>query len=210
MSAPENEALAAELLARLAPLGELRARRMFGGVGLYCDDVFFGLIDAGVLYFKVDEASAAAYRAAGSQAFRPFPDKPPMGGYYEVPLCVQERDEELCAWAGTALEVARRAKKRGTKKKSRRAAGRAARRTVPVAKLPNLGPKSCAWLRAVGIETRADLERLGSVAAYRRVAEAGFETSLNLLYALEGALLDLRWDRLSPAVKQNLRERLGR
>lgn len=204
------EAFVDELFARLAPLGELRARRMFGGVGLYCDERFFGLIDAGVLYFKVDDATRPDFVAAGAGPFHPFPDRPPMRGYFEVPLRVQEHDEELRLWAARALEVARRAKGRVVQRGQRT---RSARRTgvsrVPIAKLPNLGPKSCAWLRAVGIETRADLERLGSVEAYRRVAAAGFATSLNMLYALEGALLDLRWDRLSPATKANLRARLG-
>jgi DNA transformation protein len=203
----------ADVLARLAPLGELRARPMFGGVGLYCDDRFFGLIDDGVLYFKVDAETRPAYVAAGASPFRPFADKPPMGGYYEVPLGVLERDEELRAWAARAVEVAQRAAK-GAKagkaaKKGPRSARRSAAGSEPVARLPNLGPKSSAWLRAAEIRTRADLERLGPVEAYRRVVAAGCEPSLNLLYALEGARLGLRWDRLSPAVKANLRARLG-
>lgn len=184
---------------------------MFGGIGLYCDEVFFALIDAGVLFFKVGPRTVEDYRAAGSAPFQPFPDKPPMPGYYEVPLGVQERDEELRVWAARALEVARA---RGAEKKAREAKTRKSPRAkavpVPVTKLLNIGPQSAAWLRAVGIETRADLERVGSVQAYCLVAEAGFESSLNLLYALEGALLELRWDRLSAAVKQNLRERAGR
>lgn len=194
-----------ELLARLAPLGELRAKRMFGGVGLYCDELFFGLIDSGVLFFKVDAHSAEAYRAAGSAPFQPFADKPPMGGYYEVPLGVQERDEELRVWARQALEVARRS----AAGKQRRKRPRKQARSVPVARLHNIGPKSAAWLRAVGIETRAELERAGSVGAYRKVLAAGFEPTLNLLYALEGALLELRWDRLPEAVRENLRQRAG-
>jgi TfoX/Sxy family transcriptional regulator of competence genes len=197
----EDEDLAAGLLERLAPLGALRAKRMFGGVGLYCDELFFGLIDDGVPYFKVDETSVALYRAKGAAPFRPFPDKPPMGGYYEVPTEVQEQDDELRAWAARAVEVAR------AKAKPRRARATAKPRLVPVEKLPNLGPKSAAWLRSVGIRTRADLEALGAVRAFRRVSAAGHAPSLNLLYALEGALLDLRWDRLSAAVKANLRAR---
>ncbi|NOT30271.1 MAG: TfoX/Sxy family DNA transformation protein [Planctomycetes bacterium] len=211
-----DEGFVDDLLVRLAPLGELRARRMFGGIGLYCDEVFFALIDAGVLFFKVGPRTVEDYRAAGSAPFRPFPDKPPMPGYYEVPLGVLERDEELRAWAARALQVARergaekKARKTQTRKTQTRKAPRPKAAPVPVAKLLNIGPKSAAWLRAVGIETRADLERVGSVQAYRLVAAAGFESSLNLLYALEGALLELRWDRLSAAVKQNLRERAGR
>ncbi len=159
-----------DLLVRLAPLGELRAKRMFGGTGLYCDEVFFGLLDAGVLFFKVDEASAAAYRAAGSAPFQPFPDKPSMLAYYEVPLGVLERDEELLVWARRALAAARgrdAAKRKGKQRSKRKSA-----EALPVAKLVNVGPKSAAWLRAVGIETRADLERVGSVRAYRLVLAA--------------------------------------
>ena len=205
-----DDAFTDDLIVRLATLGELRARRMFGGVGLYCDDLFFGLLDAGVLYFKVDEGTRAEYVAAGASPFQPFPGEMPVGGYYEVPLGVQERDEELRAWAARAIEVARRAKS-AKKKPTRGRSRRTEPAPVPLSKLPNLGPQSCAWLRAAGIRTRAELERLGSVEAYRRVAAAaGAEVSLNLLYALEGALLDLRWDRLSPAVKANLRERLER
>ena len=55
-------------------------------------------------------------------------------------------------------------------------------------KLRNIGPKSAAWLRQVGLRTRADLEGVGAVEAFMRVKRAGFKPSLNLLYALEGAL----------------------
>jgi len=199
-----------ELCARLARLGELAARRMFGATGLYADGVFFGLLDEGVLYFKVDDETVGAYRARGAGPFRPFKDRPEeaMHGYHEVPEGVLERDDELLEWARTALAAARRRDGRKGKKRPARAA-RAAR-PIPVAKLANLGPKSAAWLRAVGIATRADLERLGSVRAFHRVVAAGHPATLNLLYALEGALLELRPDHLSAAIKQNLRERAGR
>lgn len=60
-------------------------------------------------------------------------------------------------------------------------------------KLRNIGPKSAAWLRQTGIRTQADLEAVGALAAYVRVKRAGFKPSLNLLYALEGAILDVHW-----------------
>jgi DNA transformation protein len=62
----------------------------------------------------------------------------------------------------------------------------------------------------VGITCYEDLERLGSVAAYALVADRRPEVSLNLLYALEGALLDVRWDLLSGDVRADLRRRAGR
>ena len=61
------------------------------------------------------------------------------------------------------------------------------------AKLRNIGPKGAAWLRQVGLRTHEDLLATGAVEAFMRVKRAGFKPSLNLLYALEGALLDCHW-----------------
>ena len=63
-------------------------------------------------------------------------------------------------------------------------------------KLRNIGPKSAAWLRQVGLRSRQDLESVGAVEAFMRVRRAGFKPSLNLLYALEGALLDCHWQQV--------------
>jgi len=60
-------------------------------------------------------------------------------------------------------------------------------------KIRNVGPKSAAWLRQVGVRTQDDLARLGAVEAFMKVKRAGFKPSLNLLYALEGALADCHW-----------------
>jgi TfoX/Sxy family transcriptional regulator of competence genes len=197
-----------DLFQRLARLGQLSARRMFGATGLYADGVFFGLIDEGVLYFKVDDETVGTYQARGAGPFRPFKDRPKeaMHGYYEVPESVLERDGELFEFARAAVGAGRRrdARKRPAAAKKRAPAKPQA---VPVERLLNLGPVSSAWLREVGIATRADLERIGAVEAYLRVAAAGHGTSLNLLYALEGARLDLHWHRLSEEIKANLRVR---
>lgn len=59
--------------------------------------------------------------------------------------------------------------------------------------LPGLGPKSLAMLAAAGLHGRADLERLGAVRAYLKVRAAGQNASLNLLWAMEGALSGQDW-----------------
>ena len=71
--------------------------------------------------------------------------------------------------------------------------------------LKNIGPTSAQWLRAVGIHSREELERLGSVEAFRLVKAHGFNASLNLLYALEAALQDVHWTTLSPQTKTKLK-----
>lgn len=62
-----------------------------------------------------------------------------------------------------------------------------------IAGLQNLGPKSQSMLEAVGIESIEELQALGSVRAYARVQASGANASLNLLWALEGALTGLPW-----------------
>lgn len=72
------------------------------------------------------------------------------------------------------------------------------------AKLRNIGPKSAAWLRQVGLRTQEDLAAVGSVEAFMRVKRAGFKPTLNLLYALEGALLDCHWQDVPEARRHEL------
>jgi DNA transformation protein len=59
--------------------------------------------------------------------------------------------------------------------------------------LQNIGPKSEAMLAAAGITSLEILQQLGSVRAYLRVKATGSNASLNLLWALEGALSGLPW-----------------
>lgn len=61
----------------------------------------------------------------------------------------------------------------------------------------NLGPKSEQMLAAAGITTLAQLQALGAVAAYSRVKRTGAPASLNLLWALEGALLGQPWQAVA-------------
>ena len=99
----------------LERVGQVTARDMFGGVGIYFEGLFCALIAEDVLYFKVDDANRLDYEAAGMGPFR-------SGGqtmqFYEVPEEVLDDEEKLRLWAGKALDVARRklAEKRGKRK----------------------------------------------------------------------------------------------
>ncbi len=72
--------------------------------------------------------------------------------------------------------------------------------------LRNIGKRSAGWLQAVGIRTEQELSEAGPVEAYRR-AKSAFpdQVTLNLLYALQGALLDIHWSELPPGMKTQLR-----
>ena len=99
-----------EQLARTTP--QLRARSMFGGVGLYSGELFFALMDDDVLYFKADETTRARFEERGMRPFRPGGPDGEVMQYYEVPAEVLEDAEALEPWAAAAVDVARRARVR--------------------------------------------------------------------------------------------------
>ena len=71
-------------------------------------------------------------------------------------------------------------------------------------KIRNVGPKSAAWLRQIGVRSTEDLIRVGPVEAFLKVKRAGFRPSLNLLYAMAGAMADCHWAELPDERKQEL------
>ena len=79
---------------------------------------------------------------------------------------------------------------------------------TPIENLRNLGPASAAWLAEVGIHTEAELQRFGPALAYRLVKQRQPEASLNLLWAIQGALTDTDWRETSEAMKRQLRKQV--
>src|SRR5688572_2290389 len=134
-----SDALVDHCLELLAPLGTVRARRMFGGHGLYVDDLFIAIIAFERLYLKVDAQTSGAFDAAGCEPFEylvaPKPplrgDRPPEGergdlgrpgvasdaktktislGYRTVPAEAMESPALMQPWARQAIEAALRAR----------------------------------------------------------------------------------------------------
>jgi DNA transformation protein len=95
-------------LARVAP--PIRARNMFGGVGIYSGDLFFALIAGDELYLKVDGSNRPDFDARGIGPFRPDgPDGQAMQ-YYPLPGDLLDDTEALRVWVDKAIAVARRKK----------------------------------------------------------------------------------------------------
>lgn len=119
---PEIVAWSCELL---SPLGTVRARRMFGGHGLYVDEVFVAIVVGDDLYLKADDASRPAFEAAGC---RPFTYQAAGGrlvalGYCSAPAEAMESPAQMLPWARQALASALRA--RASKPPARPRAARA-------------------------------------------------------------------------------------
>jgi DNA transformation protein len=76
-----------------------------------------------------------------------------------------------------------------------------------LAQLQNIGPTIRKRLNEIGIYTRADLQRVGPVKAYRRICENYPNQTIPVcyyLYSLQGALMDVHWDQLPAILKDEL------
>src|SRR5262245_15272690 len=101
-----TDAFRSFVLDQLGDVGDVTARSMFGGVGLYADGVFFGIVARDRLYLRVGDANRADYERAKMKPFAPYPGRTSSMRYYMVPTDVLESAPELAAWARRALAVA--------------------------------------------------------------------------------------------------------
>jgi DNA transformation protein len=103
--------LVAHALELLSALGTVRARRMFGGHGLYVDDRFIALIADDTLFLKADDQACAAFAQAGC---RPFTYTGSTGqrtvmAYWSAPDDAMESPAQMLPWARLAMASALRA-----------------------------------------------------------------------------------------------------
>lgn len=110
----QNEFVGFVIEDALALVGNITSKRMFGGFGLYRDDVFFAIVDEGRLFFKVDEKSRRLFEEAGSSPFTyNRQDKEIiMETYWEVPAHVLEDRKMAARWALAACRAGKKASAR--------------------------------------------------------------------------------------------------
>ena len=116
------------LLDLLSPIGDVRARSMFGGWGFYHADKMFALVVFETFHVKADDLSRGEFESIG---LKPFiydgaGGKRVVVSYYSVPADALEASPVLCEWARKGIDAAARASagKRKAKagvKKARRA-----------------------------------------------------------------------------------------
>ena len=91
----------------LAPLGAVRVKRMFGGWGLYADEVFIAIIGGDRLFLKTSAETRSAFEAAGCE---PFVFDSKTGsiamGYWSAPADAMDSPALMTPWARLALQAA--------------------------------------------------------------------------------------------------------
>ena len=105
--------------------GPIRAKRMFGGHGLYRDDLMFGLITDDVLYLKTDGESVALFE---DRRLSPFvyvkKGEPTKTSYYMAPEEMFEDPEAAEEWLRIACDAASRFRNRPGGRRRRRKSAR--------------------------------------------------------------------------------------
>jgi DNA transformation protein len=108
MASPE---LVAHCLELLAPLGQVRTRRMFGGHGFYVDDLFIALIAFDRFFLKADAPTRPLFEGAGCTPFvYDAAGKHVTLGYFSAPEEAMESPALMQPWARHALSAALRAR----------------------------------------------------------------------------------------------------
>lgn len=92
----------------LSPLGRVRVARMFGGFGLYVDEIFIAIVAYERLYLKADEHNRQAFKDAGCEPFSYVMkgEMREMSGYWTAPAEAMESPALMAPWARGALQAA--------------------------------------------------------------------------------------------------------
>jgi DNA transformation protein len=107
---PGNSEFVDFVLEQMTGLGNIHARRMFGGHGIYQGDIMFAIIADGGLYFKADELTRNGFIERGLEAFTyESRGKNIALQYYAAPPEVFDESEAMRHWALQAIETALRA-----------------------------------------------------------------------------------------------------
>lgn len=97
--------------------GPIHAKSMFGGYGIYHQDLMFGLVADNTLYLKTDAESAPYFSAVGSLPFEYAKNGVTMKmSYSSAPIEVFDEPETARLWACRAYEAALRSKNKTAKR----------------------------------------------------------------------------------------------
>lgn len=102
MADDAGDELAGQVLAQLAGLARIAARRVFGGVGLYSGRRLFGIVYRGALYLRADDGMRRDFARRGAGPFRPYRGRS-VTSFWEVPAALAGEKRRIRALARRAL-----------------------------------------------------------------------------------------------------------
>lgn len=117
----DDKAFVEHVVDLMQVLGPCRARAMFGGHGVYVDDLMVALLADKTVYLKVDDSNRADFEDAGMQPFTYYKnDKPYHMSYWQAPEECLEDIDAMREWGNKAVGAALRAAAQKNKKKNKK------------------------------------------------------------------------------------------
>lgn len=180
-------------------LGKIKSRSMFGGFGIFCNDTMFALVVNNALHLRAAKQNESEFIALKMAPYtytkRNFPV---ITKYYEIPNAWWEQTDLLLNYVTQALDIASNDQK---EKKS----------AIPtrIKDLPNLRLTTERLLRKAGIASIQELQEAGALVAFQALQKTHNDSlSLDMLWALEGALDGKHWSVITPQRRHELLENL--
>lgn len=177
-----------------ASLGNIRARSQFGGYSLSANRVMFALVSDGELYLRASHETEEYFCEQGME--RLIYRKRGMAvllRYFKVSKAQWEKPRALRQMAMLSL----RGMQRDIDRRKNNEAGR-------LKDLPNLTLALERMLWEVGIENSDDLRLQGACVTYEKLCAVKKDLSINILMALEGAILGFHEAALPMASRELL------
>ena len=176
-------------------LGQIKSRSMFGGFGIFADETMFALVVNDKLHVRADAQLTQQFKALELEPYvykkRGFPVVTKYFALSDEWVADSKRTLQV---AQQALNVAKEEKKIQSKAKPNR-----------LKDLPNLRLATERMLKKAGIDDVESLEQAGAVNAYKAIQSThSAEVSVELLWALEGAINGTHWSVIPQARRQEL------
>ncbi len=108
------------LLELMGEFENVKARRMFGGHGIFRDGLMFGLVADGEFYVKADDENREQFvKSELSQFAYDKAGKTVLMSYYALPESALEDTEEMLFWARLGFDAALRGQQRKKPRKKK-------------------------------------------------------------------------------------------
>ncbi|WP_159738970.1 TfoX/Sxy family DNA transformation protein [Vibrio atypicus] len=181
-------------------LGQIKSRSMFGGFGIFADETMFALVVNDKLHVRADSKLTRQFKALGLEPYvykkRGFPV---VTKYFALTDDWSADSNRTLTVAKEALDAAKEEKKIQSKAKPNR-----------LKDLPNLRLATERMLKKAGIDDVESLEEIGAVKAYQAIQSShSTEVSVELLWALEGAIKGTHWSVIPQTRRQELLNKLS-
>ncbi|MEW5560078.1 TfoX/Sxy family DNA transformation protein [Enterobacter asburiae] len=177
-----------------ASLGTIRHRALFGGYSLSIDDTVFAMVSNGELYLRACEQTTGYYTTNSRRLLTLNKRGRPVSlNYYLV-------DEVLWRDRSLLLKMSEMSLQGAQSEKIRRGDPRRLKNS------PNITFQLELLLSEAGVQDLEMLQALGAVAAWLRLRRIRKDLSINVLFALEGAIQGIHATRIPLLRRQHLQE----